>query len=105
MIHPKFSIRALLNIISTLDYQMSTFGQPVEAAITSKLQSSLAPSYLKIINESYMHNVSKGAETHFKVIVVTEKFNNLSLIKAAVPQNHRWSPVAIKQISNICDSH
>ncbi|ENN70740.1 hypothetical protein YQE_12530, partial [Dendroctonus ponderosae] len=81
MIHPKFSIRALLNIIRTLDYQMSTFGQPVEAAITSKLQSSLAPSYLKIINESYMHNVSKGAETHFKVIVVTEKFNNLSLIK------------------------
>lgn len=28
-----------------------------------------------------MHNVPKGAETHFKVLVVSEKFEGLSLIK------------------------
>lgn len=62
---------------------MSTFDQPIEAAITSKLRCSLAPSYLKIINESYMHNVPNGAETHFKVIVVSEQFKNLPLIQVS----------------------
>ncbi len=28
-----------------------------------------------------MHNVPKGSETHFKVVVVTDKFDGVSLIK------------------------
>ncbi|KAK7072147.1 BolA-like protein 1 [Halocaridina rubra] len=56
-------------------------GGTVEAAIKSKIESSLNPSYLHIINESYMHNVPKGSETHFKVVVVSEAFNDLPLIK------------------------
>ena len=38
-----------------------------------------------MINESYMHNVPKGSETHFKVVVVSPEFNEVrkqSLSKA-----------------------
>ena len=31
-------------------------------------------SQFQVINESYMHNVPKGSETHFKVVVVSGKF-------------------------------
>lgn len=55
--------------------------QPVETAIKSKLEAYFKPSHLQVINESYMHNVPKGSETHFKVVVVSEKFLNEPLIK------------------------
>lgn len=54
---------------------------PVEAAIKKKLEDALHPTYIEIINESSMHNVPSGSETHFKVLVVSEVFNDLSLIK------------------------
>ncbi|KAK1120437.1 hypothetical protein K0M31_012417 [Melipona bicolor] len=58
---------------------------PVEFSIKEKLTDSLNPSYIEIINESYMHNVPKGSETHFKVIVVSDKFKDISLIEAKTP--------------------
>lgn len=54
---------------------------PIETAIRSTLSDNLNPIHLEVINESYMHNVPKGAETHFKVLIVSEKFENLALIK------------------------
>lgn len=54
---------------------------PIEVAIRETLTENLSPVHLEIINESYMHNVPKGSESHFKVLVVSEKFNDLSLIK------------------------
>nr|CAH7765620.1 unnamed protein product [Callosobruchus chinensis] len=30
-----------------------------------------------------MHNVPKGAETHFKVVVVSDKFDNTPLLKVS----------------------
>ena len=53
---------------------------PVAAAINDKISQKLAPSHLEIINESYMHNVPKGSETHFKVVVVSDKFQDTKLI-------------------------
>ncbi|CAG9132112.1 unnamed protein product [Plutella xylostella] len=53
----------------------------IEETIRKKLESELQTSHLDIINESYMHNVPKGAETHFKVVVVSDKFDGLPLIK------------------------
>lgn len=53
----------------------------VESSIRSKLQTSLETKHLDVINESYMHNVPKGAETHFKVVVISDKFEGLPLIK------------------------
>jgi len=46
-----------------------------------KLTQALLPSYLNIINESDKHHVPKDAETHFKIIIVSEQFNGLSLVK------------------------
>ena len=54
---------------------------PIESQIINTLSTSMNLSSLKIINESFMHNVPKGSESHFKIIVVTNDFNNLSIIK------------------------
>ncbi|XP_055615590.1 bolA-like protein DDB_G0274169 isoform X2 [Toxorhynchites rutilus septentrionalis] len=66
--------------------------KPIENAIRDGLAAELAPMHLEIINESYMHNVPKGAETHFKVLVVSEQFDGLPLIK-----RHRRVNEIVKQ--------
>jgi BolA protein len=53
----------------------------VEQTIQKKLKDALNPVHLDIYNESYMHNVPPGSETHFKVVVVSDKFYNMSLIQ------------------------
>ena len=47
---------------------------PVERSIASKLQGDFAPAYLDVVNESFMHSVAPGSETHFKVVVVSDRF-------------------------------
>ncbi|XP_037819480.1 bolA-like protein DDB_G0274169 [Lucilia sericata] len=67
-----------------LQNKMSTIGEhkgPVAEAISMAITENLQPVHLEVINESYMHNVPKGAETHFKVLIVSEKFEDLPLIK------------------------
>ncbi|KAG8228020.1 hypothetical protein J437_LFUL003655 [Ladona fulva] len=54
--------------------------RPVEYSISSKLNKMFEPKHLQVINESHKHNVPKGSETHFKVVVVSEKFENVSLL-------------------------
>lgn len=68
---------------SLLLRKMSSIANPVEQSIQQKLTSGLSVSHLTIVNESYMHNVPKGAETHFKVVVVSDQFNDLPLIKVS----------------------
>lgn len=53
----------------------------MEEAIIATLKENLQPVHLEVVNESYMHNVPKGSETHFKVLVVSDKFDELPLIK------------------------
>ncbi|KAJ8683164.1 hypothetical protein QAD02_018956 [Eretmocerus hayati] len=55
--------------------------RPIESSIRQKLKETFAPFHMDILNESYMHNVPKGAETHFKVVVVSDQFENVPLIK------------------------
>ena len=47
----------------------------VQSAIQTKLQSRFQPRHLEVINESFMHSVPPGSETHFKVVVVSEAFD------------------------------
>ncbi|CAF4765511.1 putative bolA-like protein K11H12.1 [Pieris rapae] len=61
--------------------KMTSLGGVVANAIKTKLETALQTKHLEVINESYMHNVPKGAETHFKVVVVSDKFDGLPLIK------------------------
>ncbi|MCU7948134.1 MAG: BolA/IbaG family iron-sulfur metabolism protein [Candidatus Thiodiazotropha sp. (ex Cardiolucina cf. quadrata)] len=45
-----------------------------QKTIQQKLQSAFSPLHLEVINESHMHSVPEGAESHFKVVVVSEAF-------------------------------
>ncbi|MCL6417310.1 BolA/IbaG family iron-sulfur metabolism protein [Aestuariirhabdus sp. Z084] len=49
--------------------------------IRHQLQSSLEPSHLEVVNESYKHRVEPGSESHFKAVVVTDAFEGLRTIK------------------------
>ncbi len=48
---------------------------PIEALITEKLVGQFGPEVLQVINESYMHAVPEGSESHFKVVIVTDQFD------------------------------
>ena len=47
--------------------------------ITKKLQA-LTPEHLEVINESHMHNVPEGSESHFKVVIVSDVFKDKMLV-------------------------
>ena len=53
----------------------------IQQRIEDKLKTALDPSHLEVINESHMHSVAPGSETHFKVVVVSSKFEGLSPVK------------------------
>ncbi|MCY4321854.1 MAG: BolA family transcriptional regulator [Bdellovibrionaceae bacterium] len=53
----------------------------VQRLLERNLQEGLEPVVLKIINESPNHNVPEGSESHFHVLIVSEKFEGLNLIK------------------------
>ena len=46
----------------------------VQRLIETKLTEALSPVHLDIQNESYMHSVPDGSESHFKVVIVSEAF-------------------------------
>ena len=48
--------------------------------IRSKIQQRLNPMHLEVTNESHMHNVPEGSESHFKVTVVSDSFTGEKLI-------------------------
>lgn len=52
--------------------------------IRSKLEGAFAPLHLEVIDESSMHSVPEGAQSHFKVTVVSESFAEQTLV-----QRHR----------------
>ncbi|MGB5856105.1 MAG: BolA/IbaG family iron-sulfur metabolism protein [Oceanisphaera sp.] len=52
----------------------------IQAQIEQKVQAALAPTHLEVINESYMHRVQPGAETHFKLVVISEQFEGQRLL-------------------------
>ena len=56
-------------------------GGPIQQQVQEKLTKALAPTFLDIVNESYKHNVPKGAESHFKVTVVSDAFEGKSLLE------------------------
>ncbi len=52
----------------------------IQANIEAKITDALQPEYLEVANESHMHNVPPGSESHFKVTVVTTEFNGKMLV-------------------------
>ena len=45
-----------------------------------KITRGLDPMHVEVLNESHMHNVPPGSESHFKVTVVSEKFEGRMLL-------------------------
>tara|TARA_R110002096_G_C14596580_1_gene722391 strand:- start:970 stop:1287 length:318 start_codon:yes stop_codon:yes gene_type:complete len=52
----------------------------IQTAIEEKISTALAPAYLEVLNESSNHNVPPGSESHFKLTVVSDKFDGKMLL-------------------------
>ena len=52
--------------------------------IEQRLRDTFAPLHLEVENESHMHNVPEGSESHFRVVLVTDQFDGKGLL-----QRHR----------------
>ncbi|MEE2969154.1 MAG: BolA/IbaG family iron-sulfur metabolism protein [Pseudomonadota bacterium] len=53
----------------------------VAERIETKIATALVPDHLEVINESHMHHGGAGAESHFKLVIVSTKFEGKTLIK------------------------
>ena len=48
--------------------------------IEKQLNQELSPHYLSVEDESKNHHVPEGAQTHFKIVAVSTRFNNMTRI-------------------------
>jgi BolA protein len=48
--------------------------------IEQALSDVLRPMHLEVLDESHMHSVPEGAESHFKVLVVSDTFRDEKLV-------------------------
>jgi stress-induced morphogen len=48
--------------------------KPVESQIRAKLSAAFQPIHMDVTNESHMHSVPPGSESHFKVVLVSAAF-------------------------------
>lgn len=69
----------------------------VQSSIEAKLQQEFSPSHLEVINESHMHNVPPGSESHFKVVVVSECFEG----KRKVPRHQSIYKVLAQELDGL----
>lgn len=53
----------------------------IQTSIERKLTQAFAPTYLSVVNESHMHSVPRGAQTHFKVEIVSEQFRQKKILE------------------------
>ena len=53
----------------------------VRATIESKLRAALDPVHLEILDESGMHAVPKGSESHFRLRIVSRAFDGKRLVE------------------------
>lgn len=60
--------------------------------IRAAVEAGLSPTHLDVIDESHMHSVPKGAESHFKLVVAAAGFEGRSRV-----QRHRLVNGLLKQ--------
>lgn len=60
--------------------QETTTQQTTQQSIEAKVSAELDCTFLDLTNESHMHNVPPGSESHFRLVVVSDAFDNLSLV-------------------------
>jgi BolA protein len=64
----------------------------MQSTIERKLSQEFEIEFLRVENESHMHNVAPGSESHFKVTIVSPGFDGQMLIK-----RHRMVNNALQQ--------
>ncbi len=52
----------------------------MQSTIETKILEALSPAHLEVMNESHMHNVPPGSESHFKLIIVADDFDGISRV-------------------------
>ena len=52
--------------------------------IEQQLNAAFTPLHIEVLDESHMHSVPEGAQSHFKVTLVSQQFEQKSLL-----QRHR----------------
>lgn len=52
----------------------------VQQVIQQRIEAEFSPQYLRLENESHQHRTAPGAESHFKLILVSEHFAGLRLL-------------------------
>ncbi len=53
----------------------------IQQQMTEALTAAFEPSFLSVENESHRHNVPPGSETHFKVTLVSENFEQMRSVR------------------------
>ena len=53
----------------------------VQTKIEEKIVDAIPVLGLEVINESYMHNVPKGSESHFKLVIISDEFTGQRLLQ------------------------
>jgi stress-induced morphogen len=54
---------------------------PIETRLREKIESTFTPVHMELVNESHQHSVPRNSETHFKLVLVSSKFEGLSRIQ------------------------
>lgn len=68
----------------------------MQTQIEQKIQQAMQPDFLEVVNESHMHNVPPGSESHFKVTIVSEQFNG----KMLIARHRQINGILAEEISN-----
>lgn len=63
-----------------------------QSIIEQKIRDALTPVHLEVLDESHQHNVPEGSQSHFKLVVVSDQFEGMSLIN-----RHRQINTVLKQ--------
>lgn len=48
-----------------------------QIAIEETIRGAFAPLHCELVNESYMHSVPPGSESHFKLVLVSDQFDGV----------------------------
>ena len=68
----------------------------VEKKIEHTLSDNFILNHLEVINESHMHNVPKGSESHFKVVIISDDFEGERLLR----RHQRINKILANELEN-----
>lgn len=83
-------------MIASMNRENQATGGRVQQQIESKLAAAIPLDHLEVINESGNHQVPPGAESHFKVVLVSRDFEGIKLLQ----RHRRVNDILRDELSN-----